>query len=68
MDIFNDLFGNDKNKNGQALGFFAFLEELEKQEKINQLEQEIEKDEVEKNELIDECGEDTKKEDSKDEQ
>ena len=41
MGIFDDLFGSNKKKNGQALGFFAFLEEQEKEEK-KQLEQEME--------------------------
>lgn len=33
MGIFDDLFGNDKTKSGQALGFFAFVEEQEKEDK-----------------------------------
>ena len=32
MGIFNDLFGNGKNKFGQALGFFVFIEEQEQEE------------------------------------
>ena len=42
MGIFDDLFGNDKKKNGEALGFFAFLEEQEKYEKEKELEQKME--------------------------
>ena len=47
MGIFDDLFGNNKKKNGQALGFFSFLEEQEKEEKRKQLEQEMEDSDLE---------------------
>lgn len=32
MGIFNDLFGSDKKKNGFALGFFAYLNEIKQDE------------------------------------
>ena len=47
MGIFDDLFGSDKKKRGQALGFFAFLEEQENEEKRKQLEQEMEDNNLE---------------------
>ena len=47
MGIFDDLFGKDKTKSGQSLGFFAFLEEQEKREKRRKLEQEMENNNLE---------------------
>ena len=41
MDLFDDLFGNDKKKRAEAFGLFSFLnameeEELEEQRKLEQ--------------------------------